>query len=267
MASYDYIFCMVRSFHSPVSIVRAYSRQLNGEIGITDKSILISAIAKVSDSPSILDALKVIVEKTSDQQIKAAAQKKLDEFDEANARRLRAADEILTRLRPLLEGPLSVASSQSVFDDDLFPFETYEGTKLTKIIEEINAVDPKDSKKIHFLLDRIVLNFTEDLPDSLIDAANRKIAQCDPVLVMRTANPIVTEFLDVLHRTVSDDLFSEELSGAPRVIERCSVLFVSLYNSSDRLRAAIENIRDNHPDSKIRESFEKLFPKTETLPD
>jgi hypothetical protein len=105
------------------------------------------------------------------------------------------------------------------------------------------------------------------LPDSLIDAADRKIAQCDPVLVMRTANPIVTEFLDVLHRTVSDDLFSEELSGAPRVIERCSVLFVSLYNSSDRLRAAIENIRDNHPDSKIRESFEKLFPKTETLPD
>lgn len=265
MASYDYIFYMTRKSSNPRLVVLAYSRQLDGEIGLIDKGILISAISRVPDTKNIRAALELIQSRSPDSDIQNAAKNKLDEFSSEDKYLKTASAAIFERLRPLLEAPRQLPLSSSIFDGTLRFDE--ESPKLRFAIDEVDAIDPQDSKKLPLLIDRIVLNFTDDIPKSLLDAANRKVAQANSIEVMRICTPLVIEFLTLLHRGIHDDSFPEEFRNASRVIARCASLFRALYVSSDLLEEAFENIRDNHPDSKIREAFEKLFPKTEILPD
>lgn len=259
---------MTKKFSNPRLVVLAYSRQLNGETGLIDKGILISAISRVPDTKNIRDALDLIVRKTPDSEIRDIAQKKLDDFATHDQKMDQLYRSVLARMSPLLEAPQQLPLSFSIFDDGALSFANFdEGSpKLRSAIEEIDAINPNDSKKLHLLLSLIVLNYTDDLPKLLLDAADRKVAEADSKEVMRIVAPLLAEFLALLTRGIYDDSVSEETCNAPRVIERCSSLFRSYYSSSV-LRAAIENIRDDHPDSKIRGAFEKLFPKNPELLD
>lgn len=207
--------------------------------------------------------------KTSDQDIRNASKKKLDEFATFDQEINRLYHSVLERMGPLLEAPRQLPLSFSIFDHGALSFaNSDEGSpKLRSAIEEIDAINPNDSKKLYRLLSLIVFNCTDDLPKLLLDAANRKVAEFDSKEVMRIVAPLLAEFFDLLSRGIFDDSCCEETRNAPRVIERCSSLFRSYYSSSSVLRDSIENIRDNHPDSKIRDAFEKLFPKSPGLLD
>lgn len=259
---------MTKKFSNPRLVVLAYSRQLDGETGLIDKGILISAISRAPDTKPIRNALGLIVGKSPDPEIRDAANNKLADFAEFDKKMEDLLPVILERMRPLLEAP-QLPLSFSIFDDGALQFaKSDEGSlKLRSAIEELDAISPSDSKKLYLLLDRIVLNFTDDLPKPLLDAADRKLAEFDSKEVMRVAFPLVADFLVLLNRGILDDSVSDETRNAPRVIARCASLFRAIYASNNRLKDAIETIRDDYPDPKIRKAFEKLFPKTEILPD
>lgn len=248
---------MTKLFHSHRNIVLAYSRQLQGEAEVIPISDVIKSISKVADAPDVTEALKIISQRSPIREIQESAKNKLAEFENASSDLDDVAKRILAKLMPLIEGPIP-GSSSSIFDISGFPSGlgfSEPSERLSKVIEEIDATDPTDKRKIKFILESIIFNVTDDLHPSLIAAADAKMRDVPKSILGPLVKDNLADLFYILKKSVEDTSCSDEIRNAPRVIKRFSALIRYSHDSSEIVASLVDFIAKNHPNQEVKDAL------------